>query len=134
MSDQPALRDVDRVLTVFQQYGDQRLNRGELSRHAALPADRLDAAIAAAVALGQLVAGGKTWRRPVVGDSLPTVGQAVAVARAMAGLSQAKAAERAGMSQPAWSRLEADGESSEVGTLRRAARAMGCRPCHILPG
>ncbi|RFS87565.1 XRE family transcriptional regulator [Actinomadura spongiicola] len=55
------------------------------------------------------------------------LGNAVRERRLALGLSQAELAKRAGMTQPALSRLESGGPTPTIGTLERLAHALGAR-------
>lgn len=54
-----------------------------------------------------------------------TVGEAIREAREAAGLTQRELAERIGTQQPAIARLESDGSSPSIRTLRAIAEALG---------
>ena len=113
---------------------DRLLRPAELIRDAGLGPDRRDAALAAAVAIGQLIRRGRCYGLPGGRDRVPAIGAAVKYVRGLAGLTQAAASERAGMSQAQWAALEKGRHDPRVTTLRRAARALGCRAYHLLPG
>lgn len=56
-----------------------------------------------------------------------TLGQRIRAHRQARQLTQTAAAERAGLRQSHWSELEHDRANPRVATIRRIARALGCR-------
>lgn len=60
------------------------------------------------------------------------LGHVVRIRREASGLSQAEMAERMGMSQATWSRLETGTTSMKLGIARRAARVFGLQPNELL--
>ena len=122
------LDDAQLILVGTRVYVNRLFSGAELNEWAELDDDRLSGAIGAATALGRLVRRGKKYRRPLVGEDLPSIGDRLRYLREIAGLTQTEAALRAGMTQSQWADIEGDRRTPMQQTLHRVAAAIGCEP------